>query len=348
VSRVRGGARRLRDAVRRRPPAGPQPHPDLVRLTAEDHRYLTSLYDDSTPLPPDAAESLRQDHPGLADLRARYAALDLPVLSASRWHEEAVASFLDLRYFRGETLITWHYRELPRISALKFFVFAGYVRERDGRNLLARLGEDGAFGCWTFDYPGYGRFSRDLLESVNEIVFLDRRLGICDRPGLRVLDIGAGYGRLAHRLASACPELGDYCCVDAVPESTFLSDYYLRHRGVRPPARVVPLDRVQEDLAPGTFDLAVNVHSFSECTYAAVAWWIELLSRLGVPNLLIVPNEPEELLTLEADGTRRDFAPLLAAAGYRPAIREPVIDDLAVRDLLDLHDRFHLFERAEA
>ena len=35
-----------------------EPHPDLVRLTEEDRRYLTSLYDDSTPLPADAESAL--------------------------------------------------------------------------------------------------------------------------------------------------------------------------------------------------------------------------------------------------------------------------------------------------
>jgi SAM-dependent methyltransferase len=343
MSRVRTRVRRLL----RPAPAEPEPHPDLVRLTPEDRRYLTTLHDDRVPLPASAAE-LTQDNPGLVDLRARYAALDLPVLAASRWNPEAVQDFLDLRWFRGETLITWHYRELPRISALKYFVFARYIRDRDPLGLLDRLGEDGAFGCWTFSYPGHGTYSRDLLESVNELGFLERALGVSERPGLRVLDIGAGYGRLAHRFAEAHPHAGDYCCVDAVPESTFLSDYYLAHREAKPPARVVALDRLDAELTPGGFDLAVNVHSFSECTEAAVAWWVDLLVRLRVPRLFLVPNEPTELLTLEADGSRRDFAPLLERAGFRLAHREPVIDDPAVRELLRLDDHFHLFERDDA
>jgi hypothetical protein len=146
-------------------------------------------------------------------------------------------------------------------------------------------------------------------------------------------------------MATAHPELGDYCCVDAVPESTFVCDFYLRHRGAVPPARVVALDEVGDALAPGSFDIAVNIHSFSECTYAAVEWWVGVLERLEVPRLLVIPNEPDRLLTLEADGSRRDFMPLLAAAGYRLAKREPVIADPAVRELLRLDDHFHLFER---
>jgi SAM-dependent methyltransferase len=333
--------RRLRGLVR---DPEPEPHPDLVRLTPEDHRYLTSLHDDSVPLPPGAEAELSGENPRLRELSERYAALDLPVLEASRWNEGAVDSFLDLRYFRGETLITWHYRELPRITALKYFVFVRYIRDRDPAGLLGSLGEDGAFGCWTYSYPGYGTFSRDLLESVNEVLFLERELELSKRSRFSVLDIGAGYGRLAHRMVDAYPNLTDYCCVDAVPESTFLSDYYLGYRGCKPRARVEALDQVQARLEPGAFDLAVNIHSFPECTYVAVEWWVRLLQQLEVPKLLIVPNEPTELLTLEPDGTRRNFHPLLERAGYRLVKREPVIDEPAARELLRLHDHFHLYE----
>jgi hypothetical protein len=338
-SRLGPHLRRARRALRR----GDGPPPELVTITAEDRHYLTSLYDDSVPLPEGAERELRADSPRLRELRSAYAALDLPVVDESRWHRGAVESFLDLRWFRGETLFTWHYRELPRITELKYFVFTRYVQERDRLGLLERLDEDGAFGCWTFSYPGHGRVSRDLLESVNEISFMERELRLSERSRLSVLDIGAGYGRLAHRMTAAHPHIDDYCCVDAIPEATFLSEFYLRHRGSSPPARVVRLDEVEDGLRPGGFDLAVNVHSFSECTLAAIEWWVGQLRRLEVPQLLVVPNEPTELLSLEPDGTRRDFLPLLEQAGYTLTKREPVFDDPAVRELLRLEDRFHLF-----
>ncbi len=339
------GALTRRVAQLRRPAPRPEaePHPDLIQLTPEDRRYLTSLYDDSVALPPSALEQLSRSSPRLRDLRTRYARLALPAVAASRWSTEAVESFLDLRYFRGETLITWHYRELPRITALKYFVLVRYIQERDPQGLLSRLREDGAFGCWTFEYPGYGRFSRDLLESVNEIAFLQREGVVSSHDDLRVLDIGAGYGRLAHRMVEACAQVSDYCCVDAVAESTFLTDYYLEYRGCKPRARVVPLDRVDTELAAGAFDLAINIHSFSECTYAAVEWWLALISRLKIPQLLVIPNEPIDLLSLEPDGSRRDLAPSLERAGYHLVHREPVVMDPAVRELVALHDHFHLY-----
>jgi putative sugar O-methyltransferase len=344
VSWVRSQARRVRShrlaiVDRHRAPA----HPELVIRDA-DERYLTAPYDASVPLPASAA-ALSSANPRLIELRRRYARLELPPLKASRWNPDAVDGFLDHRYFRGDSLITWHYRELLRATTLKYFIYAEYVRGRDDQALLDRLTEDGAFGCWTFHYPGHPRYSRDLIESVNEILFLERELGLSRRPRFSVLDIGAGYGRLAHRMTAAYPNLDDYCCVDAVPDSTFLCEYYLEHRGCSPPARAVALDELDAELAPGAFDLAVNIHSFPECTYDAVRWWTELISSLEVPSLLIVPNEPGRLLTLEADGSRRDFGPLLEAAGYAPARVEPVVTDPAVAQLVPLTDEFHLFRR---
>lgn len=328
--------RRLAALARRR---GAAPAPEAG--------YLTTLHDDRVPLPPGAAEALRADHPRLQELEARFAALGAhPALAASRWSAERVEAFLDLQRFRGETLITWHYREEERITRLKYFVWARYVADRDPRGLLATLGEDGAFGGWSFAYPGWGRVSRDLLESVTELGFLDRHLGLSAREHFSVLDVGAGYGRLAHRMAAAHPgRLTDYACTDAVPASTFVCEYYLEHRGVAPPARTVPLDEV-EALAPGSFDLAVNVHSFSECPQAAIAWWLGQLARLGVGHLLLVPNEPEGLLSLEADGSRRSCVGLLAEFGFVLEHREPVVDDPAAAELLELHDVLELYRRA--
>lgn len=335
------GARQLRALFSR----GPEPLHPLLQPTDEDHRYVTSLYDDSVPLPEQAYADLRSDNPQLLELRSRYDGLDLPVLDRSRWDAAAVESFLDLRWFRGETLFVWHYREMPRITRLKYFVYLRYIADQDQLGLLERLEEDGMFGCWTFQYPGWGMFSRDLLQSINEINFLDRQLGLSSRSELRVFDIGAGYGRLAHRMTTALGNVADYCCVDAVAEATFLSDWYLRFRGCHPAARAVALDRLDTELEGDRFDLAVNMHSFSECPLAAVQWWVDRLERLEIPNVLIVPNEPDALLATESDGTRSDFMPLLTRAGYELAHTEPVVGDEAVRELLPLNDQFFLFSR---
>jgi SAM-dependent methyltransferase len=180
---------------------------------------------------------------------------------------------------------------------------------------------------------------------VLEISFLHRHLRVLERNDLRVLDIGAGYGRMAHRMLTANPGLRSYTCVDAVPESTFLSEFYLRYRGFADKAQVVPLDEVEQHFAKSAgYDLALNIHSFSECTYAAVEWWLMQIARLGVRHLMIIPNDPEQFLATESDFSKRDFLPLIEKLGYRLVAKEPVFEDPAVQELLGVKDNMYLFE----
>lgn len=302
------------------------------------------LHSSRESLPSGADEVLREDNPRLLELRASYARLDWPVCVHSRWQSANVTGFLSLKYFRGDTVYLWHYRDSDELAQLKYFLYLRYLIERDRPGLLDRLEEDGAFGCWTYEFPSYKVCSRDLLDSVNELLFLERRLSILDWKGLRVLDIGAGYGRLAHRASQAVEGLSTYCCADAVPESTFLCEYYAAFRGVAPPVRSIPLPEVPT-LPPGGFDLAVNIHSFSECPLAAIEWWMSLLARLRVPRLFLVPNERTGFLSTEADGTRKDYLPVIDAAGYSSVAEEWAFDDPAVRKAIGIDDRFCLFER---
>jgi FkbM family methyltransferase len=308
--------------------------------------YLRS-HDTRGKAPWSARFRLRRGHPRLLELKARYARLGSSLGQRSHWNETFLASELDLRQFRGDNGYLWQYRQLRQDAERKFETFARYVAARDPRGLLERLREDGRFGCWTFRFEGLPLVSRDLLDSINEIYFLDRHLGLFERDRLAVLDIGAGYGRLAHRMEQAVPGLSRYLCVDGIPESTFLSEYYLAYRRCLK-ARVVPLDELDPALAGATFDLAVNIHSFSEMAHAAIEAWLRVVECLSIPYLLIVPNDQAQLLSIEADGTRRDFAPLLPAHGYELAVDEPVIEDADVRAKVGNPDRFLLFRRRAA
>jgi len=338
---MRAAARRIRP----RSPAMLEELTPLFALTEHQRRYFANGYDDRVPLPRDAQEYLVSDNPRLLELRAQYEALDVAAVDHHWWSQERVDDQVQLQYFRGDNLYQWHYPEHPRAMALTLFVYMRYLETRGARPLLDRCSEDGLFGCWTTEVAGYGKVSRDLLDSVSEILFLERQLGLLGRKQARILDIGAGYGRLGYRIATVHESLSDYCCVDAVPQSTFLSEYYLGFREVSPPCRVVPLDRVERDLHPGAFDLAVNVHSFSECTLAAIDWWAQQLARLEVPHLFVVPNEAEGLISREPNGGWHDALPTLAAAGYEPVFHEPVIADPAVRELVRIYDNFYLFAR---
>lgn len=324
----------------------------LVRLPDHDfglakggrlEGFDPGLHSSQSSLPDGAEQLLREDNPRLIELRKSYARLDWPVCAHSRWQARNVSGFLSLQYFRGDTVYLWHYRDSGELAQLKYLVYLRYLVERDSPGLLDRLEEDGAFGCWTYEFPPSKTCSRDLLDSVNELLFLDRELSILQQKDLKILDIGAGYGRLAHRASEAIDTLSMYCCVDAVPESTFLSEYYTSYRSVAPPVKVVPLPEVP-DLPVGGFDLAFNVHSFSECTLAAIEWWVELLAKLRVPRLFLVPNEQSGFLSTEEDRTRKDYLPIIAAAGYHQIAEEWAFEDPAVRQAIGIGDRYCLFE----
>jgi hypothetical protein len=260
------------------------------------------------PLPDGAAAVLRADHPRLLELARRYR--DHPAAARSGWSDLRLLNQIDLCYFRGDSQYLYQRRGTPEAA---YALAADYVARNGALGLLDSLGEDGAFGAVTFEIDGR-RVSRDLLDSALEIEALAAWLGADRLAEARVLDVGAGYGRLAHRLCSWSPHAG-VVATDAVPLSTFLCDYYLVYRGCAS-AEVVPLYDAEAMLARGGFDLAVNVHSFGEAPRAAVAWWLERIAAAGVPRLWIVHVE-RELFALEDDLSRRSYDGVLAKLGYR-------------------------------
>ena len=316
----------------------------LVQSPAEPSSIRPS-YDAERPLPFGATESLRSDHPRLRELRERYARVNLP-MRATMWGGDYLERELELTRFRGDNAYVWQFRNVGAAARQKYYLYLRDLAARDTAGLLNILTEDGLFGCWTFEYPGWPRVSRDLLDSINELLFLDRHTGVLRRPGLTVLDIGAGYGRLAHRMLTAAPSLKSYLCADAVPESAFLCEYYLRFRGCADRAEVLPLDELDARLAERTLDLALSIHSFSEMGTPAIESWLSRVANGNTPWLLIVPNHADRLLTMEADGTWRDFSPLLAAHGYELAVKEPVFSDPTVREFMGVSDHFFLFHWA--
>lgn len=293
-------------------------------------------------LPPEAIQYLTDDSPRLRELRVRYASFARSVTEPLVW----TAGFVrpeDLRFFRGDNAYVWQLRGRD-MNPLGYALTAYYVKSIDALGLLDLLTEDDAFGVFGFSVSGR-TMSRDLLDSVNELNFLEKELGIARRP-LKVLDIGAGYGRLAHRTTSwLARDQVFYFCADAVPESTFLCEYYLRFRGVDRRARAIPLDEVEATLASQAIDLAVNVHSFSECSADAIAWWLRLLERHRVQHLLVVPNASSEGGRALVNHAGQDFGAIVAASGYRLVKAVPKYADPLVQEFGIAPTYYHLFER---
>ena len=296
-------------------------------------------------VPEGATAYLRSDNPRLADLSRRYRGLDRPMARPSLWTDDYARTGVDFCAFRGDWAYVWQARD--QNAPIHYLVTQGYIHRIDNLDLLERLQEDGAFGALTLTVAGGLVVSRDLLDSVIEINFLNEALGLAERREFAVLDVGAGYGRLAHRMVTAFPGSATVLCTDGVALSTFLCEYYLRFRGVADRAITVPLDELDDTLGRHDILLATNVHSFSECPLDAIVGWLDVLSAHHVPYLFIVPNAGThggtKLLSLEADESRRDFLPAIEAHGYRlvtaqPKYRDPLVQKYAVSPTC-----YHLF-----
>lgn len=305
------------------------------------------------PLPDGAAAVLRPDAPRLVELAERYRGH--PATAGSLWSEGFVRRAVDLRRFRADNAYVWQRRN--HACAAAYALTTLYVERHDRLGLLDRLDEDGLFGATVHDVDGR-RVSRDLLDSVLELTFLDDATGMLGRPGLTFLDIGAGYGRLAHRVAAATGGI-TWLSTDAVPVSTFVCEYYVRFRSLPPghagpagPAgqaaqggAVIPLDEVAAALAATPLRAAVNVHSFEECPVATTGWWLDRLAEHEVRTLMLVANG-EELVSRERSGARLRLQPEIERRGWTLSERRPKYAHSASVQRVGLFPaQYYLFER---
>ena len=114
----------------------------------------------------------------------------------------------------------------------------------------------------------------DYLLAVQELFFLDEVLG-----GSRsVLEIGAGFGRTAHAVLSAFPEIERYTIID-LAGCLGLSRRYLE--AVLPPAafrKIAFLSNEDAEKAVGPFDLAINIDSMMEMRPEVVDCYLVLIA----------------------------------------------------------------------
>ena len=293
-------------------------------------------------LPEGATDYLQLNNPKLRDLQARYTTFNTEVTAPLVWTDVHVQP-ADILYFRGDNAYVWQLRG-PNMNVMAYALTTFYAKSIDKLRLLEQLEEDDFFGNFTFRIDDR-LMSRDLLDSIMEIYFLEKYLSLSLSKDMTILDIGAGYGRLAHRMVSAMPNIQNYLCTDAVAISSFISEYYLRFRRAEGKAKVVPLDEIESTLANRAVYIAVNIHSFSECRISAIDWWLSLLERQRVRYLMIVPNSGdhggERLLTYD----RKDFGEVIEKHGYKLVAKEPKYGDPVVQKYAISPTYHYLFER---
>lgn len=291
-------------------------------------------------------EQLSWSNPLLIDLKDRYSRLDEIAVRSTAWDEQHVKNQIHLPYFRGDNAYVWQMRDGNDFESYKNTV--QYLRGIDSLGLLEKLKEDGSFGVFTYEVEPGLIVSRDLLDSISEITYLNKALNLSERSRFTVLDIGSGYGRLAHRMLSAFPNLDQYLCADAVAESTFLCDFYLKHRNLENRSKVILLDHLLDCDMPTNIDLAVNIHSFSECGIDAIKFWIEYIRKLNVSYVFIVPNANHEsgkvLYSSEWCGEPLPYEHLLNENGYQLIDLQPKYSGLDENTSAVSPTYYHLYK----
>jgi putative sugar O-methyltransferase len=213
---------------------------------------------------------------------------------------------LDVKKFRGDNVYVWQTRIYRDVN---YFLSYIYALKIDKLGLHTKFSESGLFGAETFTFHDK-LVSRDLIDSIIELNYLEEKLHLSNIKNLHIIDIGAGYGRLAKRIQEGFEDVR-VSCIDAIPVSTCLSRFYLDEYIQNGSVAVHQLDSV-EAIPRGNIKLAINIHSFSEMTMNSVQYWVDFLVAKEVEYLFVVPNGPG--LTLN-DG--RDFGVLFDKAGYR-------------------------------
>jgi hypothetical protein len=288
-------------------------------------------------LPEGAEDYLQPNHPRLKELSTRYSLFNNKVTAPLVWTDDYVKPD-DIKYFRGDNAYVWQLRG-TNMNALGYTLATYYVKTIDTFGLLDKLKEDENFGIITF-FIDNKIVSRDLLDSIIEIYFIEKHLKISSYNNLTILDIGAGYGRLADRTVNAFRNIRSYFCTDAIATSTFISEYYLAYRKSDNKTKVIPLDEIENTLETQKVDIAVNIHSFSECKITAINWWLSLLENNKVKYLMIVHNSGDQLLTND----HQDFQTIIENHGYKLTVKEPKYRDPIVQKYAIMPDYYYLFE----
>jgi hypothetical protein len=279
-------------------------------------------------LPHGAVDYLHSENPRLLELRSRYAAFQENVSIPLVWTDDYAQSYA-LKSFRGDNCYVWQIAD-QNCAEINYCLTAYYTDAVDSLGVLQKNSEDSLFGVHAYKV-NEKKISRDLLDSTLELNFLEKHLALSTITNLTILDIGAGYGRLACRTTNTLSNISKYICADAVPESTFLCEYHIRFRELDDKVAVVPLDEIEEQLQSQKIDLAVNIHSFSECSLEAIQWWLKLLVDNKVKYLFIVPNASDHGGEKIALNNGDDFSFLLQKYSYKLLVQSPKYHDPVVQ-----------------
>lgn len=254
---------------------------------------------------------------------------------------------INLPHFRSDNKYIYQTRDnnTPDSAVLTY----KYIKNKDRLNILSLSKETGDFGAEVVQIPTYGLVSRDLVDSVTELNFLENKIGMSKIENLTIFDIGAGYGRLALHSIINLGNIKKYICLDAVEESLGLCEFYLKYKNIDPEKYQVTT--LPERFTPPEKSIAVAIHSFSEMPINSIVSWVGFLQKMGTSWLFIVPNREshngQNLLSTEKDGARIDYSKLFPKYGFERYGIFPKYDDPDLQKYGISPTMYHLYKKKE-
>lgn len=171
-----------------------------------------------------------------------------------------------------------------------------YVSRTDKLSLLKKLEEPQIGNPFIVKYKGKN-FSQDLCNSIHEFYSINNNIQLPKNP--RIVELGAGYGRLSYIFLNAIPG-SSYCIVD-IPPALLISQNYLK--AIFPKEKVFlfrPFNTFEEvkrefessrikfimphqlELLPDKyFDLFINISSLHEMTTEQIKIYLKLINKLS-------------------------------------------------------------------
>ena len=281
-------------------------------------------YNLPTKIPKDAKEYLHPKNPRLEQLRNDYQKFLAKNFKKGLWTENYLKNE-DLLFFRGDNPYVYQKRG-NQLSIFAYLITYYWFKSNNKTDDLSLFNEEKSFGVYNYVIDKKN-ITRDLLDSFNEIAFLKENVFKNYENKVKVLEIGAGYGRLAKWLTKNTELVEHYYCIDGIPESTFISEYFLKKYHKINEVTIVPIDQKEFLIENVKISLAINIHSFSEMTFDFVKFWIEEVNRIKVPYIFIVPNAGHKHKGDLISFDKINFKTLLESNGYELVLkREKYLD----------------------
>jgi putative sugar O-methyltransferase len=183
------------------------------------------------------------------------------------------------------------------------------VRQTTDREYFDRWQESSLGAPFSYSFDGLQLTPGGIVNALTSARIVEhcRRSGLGSRP-LRVLEIGAGYGQVAHQLLQQL-DIATYAVCD-LPENAFLTSFYLQGNWPARTAAFVAAEGDRSDAGlvftvppllgelEGPWDLIINSYSFQEMNRESVdAYLAHAAATLGHDGLLYSLNAHGKGLT---------------------------------------------------